>query len=59
MAVLYVAVLTRAAFHRQDPKLCPMLLLNGVVNIFYYLGEATLYKQPLGVLLLPPNPAAA
>ena len=36
----------------RDLKLCPMLLLNGVVNIFYYLGEATLYKQPLGVLLL-------
>lgn len=30
---------------------CPALLLDGVLNIFYYLGEAMLYRQPLGVLM--------
>eukprot|EP00758_Cryptobia_borreli_P012388 Tbor_TRINITY_DN5741_c1_g2::TRINITY_DN5741_c1_g2_i1::g.20955::m.20955 len=36
----------------ENLHLCPMLLINGCVNIFYYIGEACMYKQPLGVLLL-------
>eukprot|EP00758_Cryptobia_borreli_P012387 Tbor_TRINITY_DN5741_c1_g1::TRINITY_DN5741_c1_g1_i9::g.20965::m.20965 len=31
---------------------CPMLLINGVMKIFYYTGEASLYKHPVGVLLI-------
>jgi hypothetical protein len=31
---------------------CPLLLLNGIVNLAYYLGEAALYQQSLGVLML-------
>lgn len=32
--------------------LCPLLLVNGLLNIVYYLGEASMYRQPLGVLML-------
>jgi hypothetical protein len=32
--------------------MCPMLLLDGLINIFYYIGEASMYCQPLGVLML-------
>ena len=32
--------------------LCPMLLFNGVLNLFYYFGEASMYNQPLGVLMI-------
>ena len=32
--------------------MCPMLLLDGAINIFYYIGEASMYCQPLGVLML-------
>lgn len=32
--------------------LCPLLLVNGILNIFYYLGEASMYREPLGVLML-------
>ena len=31
---------------------CPLLLINGVINMGYYIGEACLYQQPLGVLML-------
>ena len=36
----------------KDLRLCPILLVNGLLNIVYYIGEATLYRQPLGVLFL-------
>lgn len=31
---------------------CPLSLLNGALNVVYYFGEASLYREPLGVLLL-------
>eukprot|EP00760_Papus_ankaliazontas_P008166 PhM_4_TR13681/c0_g1_i1/m.75395 len=31
---------------------CPYLPFDELINIFYYLGEAMLYAQPLGLLLL-------
>jgi hypothetical protein len=31
---------------------CPLLFTDELINIFYYLGEAALYSQPLGLLLL-------
>jgi hypothetical protein len=30
----------------------PYLLLNGVMNIAYYMGEVFLYRQPLGVVFI-------
>jgi hypothetical protein len=37
------------------PKLvysCPILLCNGLMNVLYYFGEATMYREPMGVLLI-------
>jgi hypothetical protein len=31
---------------------CPMLLVNGLMNVLYYFGEATMYREPLGVMLI-------
>jgi len=31
---------------------CPALLANECVNVFYYIGEAILYAQPLGLILI-------
>jgi hypothetical protein len=33
-------------------ELCPFLLFNGVLNLVYYVGEASMYRQSLGVLML-------
>jgi hypothetical protein len=31
---------------------CPMILVDGLVAVAYYYGEASLYREPLGVMLL-------
>lgn len=33
-------------------ELCPFLLFNGILNLVYYVGEASMYRQSLGVLML-------
>ena len=33
-------------------EVCPVLPVDQIKNVFYYLGEAALYSQPLGLVLL-------